>query len=405
MSEPARPQNEAATKNSPAASLCYVVDCGPGTRAAISSACDGMGVTYRFFDSLTAMLDSYAAVRPDLIMIDTTVAGEAARRARDELVAANVDRPLCLMSGLNGLLIEEMRRSWDRSGLKALAVLAKPLRQQAIRRSVMRLVGRSAAKPPIGITEVLENDWFELWYQPRVDLATKVLAGAEGLFRARHPEFGVISAADLLDSVKEPELLSLTARVLGRAMGDWKSFRNLGIPIEFSINIPTVALTKLSLFSIFWDQAPDATDWPGITLELNEDDVIPNMNFAFAAMKQLHKQKIKLALDSFGLCYEELSRYKELPFAEMKIDRSLIFRCEDDAHQAGLCETIIEFAHRYGAKVVAEGVETASQAAVLRKLGCDYAQGHLFARPMTKSDFLSLLQQRSTKAAARSTAA
>ena len=114
-------------------------------------------------------------------------------------------------------------------------------------------------------------------------------------------------------------------------------------------------------------------------------------------MSELHKQKIKLAIDSFGLSYDELSRHKELPFSEIKIDRSFICNCDVDPHNAGLCDTIVDFAHRYGAKVVAQGVETAGELKTLRDMGCDYAQGYLLARPMSKSDFVGLLQQRSNK--------
>ena len=128
------------------------------------------------------------------------------------------------------------------------------------------------------------------------------------------------------------------------------------------------------------------------------------MSFAFNAIKELHKQKIKLALDSFGLSYDELSRHRELPFSEIKIDRSFICNCDKDPHNAGLCETIIDFAHRYRAKVVAEGVETAGELKALRNMGCDYAQGYLLARPMSKSDFIALLQKRSQKAPPKRTA-
>jgi EAL domain-containing protein (putative c-di-GMP-specific phosphodiesterase class I) len=385
---------------SPHEPMCYVIDQAPGARAAIASVLDSIKVKFEHFDSLPLMLERYAAARPNLIMIDVTVSTSEACRYLEILTAAGVDRPICIMSGLNGLLTEELRRRWQKRGLTMRPVLAKPLRQQAIKQSAIHLVERSAENPRISIRDVIEQGWFELWYQPRIDLNSKILAGAEGLFRARHPTLGMISASELLENAAEDDLLKLTTRVLGRAMSDWKSFRGIGVPIQFSINIPTCALKKLSLFSIFWEQAPNAADWPGVTLELNEDDIIPNMPFAFAAIKELHKQKISLAIDSFALSYDELSRHQELPFSEIKIDRSLVCSCDIDPLNAGLCETIIEFAHRFHAKVVAEGVETPGELKALRNMGCDFAQGYLLARPMSKADFLAVLQQRSPKAAA-----
>ena len=377
-------------------STCFVIDTDPGTRHVVRSVWGGMNVAAEFFETVPAMLERYAAVRPDLIMIDVTADSGTARRHLEMLVAAGVDRPVRIMSGLNGLLTEEIRRGWERGGLKVLPVLAKPLRQHAVKNAAFDLCKRPD-RPAIRAGEVIDQGWFELWYQPRIDLGTNLLAGVEALFRARHPTIGMIPAAELLEGAGEADLLNLTTRVLGRAITDWKSFHNIGVPIEVSINIPVCALKKLSLLSIFWEHDPASADWPGITLELSEDDIVPDMPLAFNAIRELRSQKIKLAIDNFGLSYSALSRHPELPFSDIKIDRSFICNCDLDPHQAALCETIIAFAHRYGAKAVAEGVETAGELKALRGMGCDYAQGFILARPMSMPDFLELLQQRSNR--------
>jgi EAL domain-containing protein (putative c-di-GMP-specific phosphodiesterase class I) len=388
---------KAATAQPAETPMCYVVDYEPGTRHVVTSVLDNLNVRSQHFDSLSAMLARYAQARPDLLIVDVTASSAEARRYAEMLVGASVSCPVRMMSGLNGLLTEELRRDWEHRGLTILPVLTKPLRQQAIKAAAVELVRRSPLQPFVNIADVIDQGWFELWYQPRIDFSSKLLAGAEGLFRARHPKFGVIPAGELLEGATEAELLSLTTRVLGRALGDWKSFRDIGIPMELSINIPVCALKRLSLFSIFWEHGPDTSDWPGITLELNEDDVIPNMPFAFNAMKELQRHKISLAIDSFGLSYEELSRHKELPFSTVKIDRSFVCNCDLDPLNAGLCRMIIDFAHRNRAKVVADGVETVGELKTLRGMGCDYGQGYLLAKPMSKADFMSMMQQRSSK--------
>ena len=380
-------------------SMCFVVDPEPGTRQVVHSVLKGMKVEAESFDALPAMLERYAVRRPNLLFFDVTAGIGKVSRDMELLVAAKVDCPICIMSGLNGLLTEEIRRNGVRRGLKVLPALAKPLRQQAIKNAAFELQQRPN-RPRIRAGEVIEHGWFDLWYQPRINLRSNMLAGVEALFRARHPELGTISADELLEGADDSDLLNLTTRVLGRAMTDWKSFHKIGLPIEISINVPVCALKRLSLFSLLWEYGPSASDWPGITLELREDDIIPNMPFAFKAITELRKQKIKLAIDSFGLSYEELSRHQELPFSEVKIDRSFVCNCDLDLHNAGLCEIVVDFAHRYGAKVVAEGVETAGELKALRDMGCDYAQGYLLARPMSKADFVSLLQQRTQKAKA-----
>lgn len=380
-------------------SMCFLVDPEPGTRHVVHSVLKGLNVELECFDALPAMLKRLAVVRPDLLFFDVTTDSSRAHRDMELLVAAQIGCPIRIMSGLNGLLTEEIRRSWVRGGLNVLTVLRKPLRQHSIKAAAFELEHRPN-RPRICAREVIDHDWFDLWYQPRIDLGSNLLAGVEALFRARHPEFGTISAGELLEGADEADLLGLTTRVLGRAMTDWKSFHKLGLAIEISINVPVCALKRLSLLSIFWEHGPTSSDWPGITLELSEEDIVPNMPLAFNAIKELRSQKIKLAIDSFGLSYDELSRHQELPFSEIKIDRSFICNCDLDPHNAGLCETIIDFAHRYRAKVVAEGVETAGEFKTLRAMGCDYAQGYLLARPMSKPDFIDQLRQRTSKAKA-----
>src|SRR6266851_4932002 len=120
-------------------STCFVIDPNPGTKHVVLSVLDGMNVASEFFESVPEMLEFYAVVPPDLILIDVTADSGVARGHMEMLVAANVDRPIRIMSGLNGLLTEEIRRSWERGGLKVLSVLAKPLRQQTIKNAASGL--------------------------------------------------------------------------------------------------------------------------------------------------------------------------------------------------------------------------------------------------------------------------
>jgi EAL domain-containing protein (putative c-di-GMP-specific phosphodiesterase class I) len=163
-------------------------------------------------------------------------------------------------------LTEEIRRSWARSGLKVRPALGMPLRQHAIKNAVFELQ-RYLNEPRVRAAEIIDQGWFDLWYQPRINLGTNLSAGVEALFRARHPQHEKISAGELLEGAEEADLLNLTTRVIGRAMTDWKSFQKVGMPIEIAINVPVCALKGLSLFCIFGN-----TDGPrriGPALRLN----------------------------------------------------------------------------------------------------------------------------------------
>ena len=104
---------------------------------------------------------------------------------------------------------------------------------------------------------------------------------------------------------------------------------------------------------------------------------------------------IKLAIDDFGRGYSSLVRLKELPFAELKLDRTFVTDCGTDKVNAPLCKTVIDLAHNFGSIAVAIGIEKASDVVALVSMGCDYGQGFLLGQPMPEERFLSLLRQRS----------
>jgi EAL domain-containing protein (putative c-di-GMP-specific phosphodiesterase class I) len=117
-------------------------------------------------------------------------------------------------------------------------------------------------------------------------------------------------------------------------------------------------------------------------------------------MAELRSYGISIAVDNFGPSYSELSRLNELPFKALKIDRSYILGCDADRMNEGLCETIVEFAHRFDLAAVAEGIETAGEYNTLRRMGCDMGQGYLFARPQNRNEIVALVRKRSKASAA-----
>jgi EAL domain-containing protein (putative c-di-GMP-specific phosphodiesterase class I) len=101
-----------------------------------------------------------------------------------------------------------------------------------------------------------------------------------------------------------------------------------------------------------------------------------------------------LALDDFGAGYSSLARLRQLPFSELKIDRSYVMSCHVDRVNAGLCETIVELARRFGLKTVAEGIETTHESHKLQGIGCDIGQGYLFGKPMPKAQLIGIVRRR-----------
>jgi EAL domain-containing protein (putative c-di-GMP-specific phosphodiesterase class I) len=258
----------------------------------------------------------------------------------------------------------------------------------------------SDPKATIPLDAVLKHDWFELWYQPKIELKTLHLVGAEALVRARHPTRGIVPPALFLPGASENEMHALTERVILTALGDWEDFAGCGVPIRLAVNVPVSALVKLPVPQMLREARPRAANWPGLTFEVTEDQIIHDLELAKDVADALRELKCDLSVDDFGAGYSSLVRLKQLPFSELKIDRSYVANCDEDQFNAGLCETIVELGRRFGLRTVAEGIETTHESHKLQSIGCQVGQGYLFAKPMPKSQLVGILRNRMKGASA-----
>ena len=246
---------------------------------------------------------------------------------------------------------------------------------------------------PVGLADILDRGWLELFYQPKIELKTKRLVGAEGLVRARHPTQGLLSPGVFLPGASESDMLRLTERVIITALQDWQACAAAGIPLKLSVNVPVSALVKLPIAGILRQWRPRTSTWPGLIMEVTEDEIIHDLKIANEVADALREFNCTLALDDFGAGYSSLARLRQLPFSELKIDRSYVINCHVDRVNAGLCETIVELARRFGLTTVAEGIETPHESHKLQGIGCDIGQGYLFGKPMPKAQLIGIIRR------------
>jgi len=254
--------------------------------------------------------------------------------------------------------------------------------------------GSAPADDKVTLREVLRRNRLELWYQPKIDLRTKRLVGAEGLVRARRPDGSLVSPGEFLPGAKEDEMLVLTERVILTALRDFEDCAALGASLKLSVNVPVSAFVKLQIAQMLREERPSADTWPGLILEVTEDEAMNDLKIASDIADQLRELHCTLALDDFGAGYSSLTRLRQLPFSELKIDKSYVTDCNLDKVNAGLCATIVEMSKRFGLTTVAEGIETVEESDKMQAIGCDVGQGYLFAKPMSKDNFLDALGRR-----------
>ncbi len=253
----------------------------------------------------------------------------------------------------------------------------------------------------VTLADVLERGWFELFYQPKIDLKTRRLVGAEALARARHPTRGVLPPAVFLPGASEDDMLALTERVIITALKDWETCAANGMSVKLAVNVPVSALVKLPIPTILREERPQSSNWPGLIMEVTEDEIINDLKIANEVADALRAYNCTLALDDFGAGYSSLARLRQLPFSELKIDRSYVTNCHADRINAGLCETIVELGKRFGLKTVAEGIETTHESHKLQGIGCNAGQGYLFAKPMAKAQLIGIMRRRLMPASAQ----
>ncbi len=152
----------------------------------------------------------------------------------------------------------------------------------------------------VTLGDVLRRDWFELWYQPKIDLRTRRLVGAEGLVRARRPNGDLISPRKFLPGASESDMLALTERVIITALHDFDDCVALGASVKLSVNVPVSAFIKLPIAQLLREEGPAAPTRPGLILEVTEDEAVNDLKIANDVADQLRALNCTLALDDFG---------------------------------------------------------------------------------------------------------
>lgn len=215
------------------------------------------------------------------------------------------------------------------------------------------------------------------------------------MIRLRHPREGVVLPGQFLPAPGDPLYRPLTEYVVWQSLRDWAIFARNGMTQRLAINVPASILQRPEFVSNLRRQLPDHPKFPGLIVEITEDEAIRDPELAREIAVQLKLYNVFVSIDDFGSGYSSLARLKELPFVEIKLDRSFVQGCATDHRKRGMCEAVVELARRFHITAVAEGVETEEDLKVLIDIGCDVAQGFLFARPMPSHEFIDLIVSRS----------
>ncbi len=239
------------------------------------------------------------------------------------------------------------------------------------------------------IREALERQQFELHYQPKIDLRTRRLAGAEALIRWRHPTRGLLFPAEFLRPIENTELdIEIGDWVIASALAQLDRWRQDGLDIEVSINISAHHLESRNFVGQLQQQLAQYPDLPQdrLQIEVLETAALNDIAIVRDVIGACRKFGVRFALDDFGTGYSSLSYLSGLPVDVLKIDQSFVRDMLEDKGDHAIVQGIIGLAHAFGRQIVAEGIETEAHYRALLDMGCSHGQGYLIARPMAADE-------------------
>ena len=377
--------------------LAFIIDEEGSIRQFVSLILQGSGVdTIEFVDGASFRGTPITQV-PDMVFLNVNLEVQDAVASIEWLIKSGFTGAVQLMSSRGSAVLDNVKQAGEQMKLPMLPVLKKPFETSAIQKVMSELkLGHGPATSGVKITlaEALKNNWVEFWYQPKIDLRRKQLAGAEAFARVCHPEHGVLLPGSFMPGADDASVHTLAERALVSALQSGLNLSRFGVNLRIAINVPVKCLVTLPVDKIVRQHRPSVDDWPGLMIDVTEDQIVTELNLANDLSKKFAEHNVRLAIDDFGKGYASLTKLKELPFAEMKLDRSFVVGCGTDKIHAPICKTVIDLAHSFGALAVGIGLEKASDTSALVSMGCDLGQGFLFGQPMPEERFTALLKQR-----------
>jgi EAL domain-containing protein (putative c-di-GMP-specific phosphodiesterase class I)/CheY-like chemotaxis protein len=334
---------------------------------------------------LAAALD---AQQPDLLVLGVSVDGIEVGKILETLVKKNYSGKVLVIGPQQSILVKAVRQIGEEYGIAMLPPLPTPFSAGTLRASVaMLLPVTPAPSPAVDVAEALKAGWLELWYQQKINARSLVPGGAEALVRMRHPTWGVVPPAYFVRDDKDPHFRALSEFVIGRAMEDWRYLLEQQGPVDLSINLPVSFLGDRQAVLDLCRWMPAHPGFGGLLIEVNSTELIDNLDLVIDVARQVRLHNIAISIDNIGAEWPALMDIRSFPFVEMKVDRQFVTGFTDERLKQTVCRRIIELAQGYGARTIAQGVETRADFLTAHELGFDLVQGYLFSKPMGVKKF------------------
>lgn len=359
---------------------------------AVHEAADGYG-------ALKVLQDPARPV--DIVISDLEMPGMDGMEFVRHLGETGVRVSIILASALERKLLASIATMSEAYGINLLGVVEKPITagklEALIKLHKPALAQRARPKtagPTFTLEEIaagLKNNEFEPFFQPKVELATGRVKGAEALARWRHPQQGIIFPHAFIEPLEDNDLIDELAWVmLRKAAAFCSTWRSAGLEATVSVNLSLKSLTDIQLAGRVTELVLSENLEPRhMVLELTESAATTDVGKALENLARLRIKGFGLSIDDYGTGYSSMQQLTRIAFTELKIDQSFVTNAAKQESAKVILESSLDMAKRLNITAVAEGVETQADWNLLRQLGCGLAQGYFIARPMEAGAYLN----------------
>jgi EAL domain-containing protein (putative c-di-GMP-specific phosphodiesterase class I)/CheY-like chemotaxis protein len=340
----------------------------------------------------------------DVVVCDLNMPGMDGIEFLRILDARGFNCSVILLSGGDSRIMHTVQRLLKGGRLAILGSIAKPVAPAAMQAALaawqppnLGAIAHLPRVPVIGTAELHAANRLGQWvlhYQPKVDVRAGKLAGVEALVRWNHPEHGLLHPESFIALAEDCGAIdALTEWVLQEAMRQVGAWRARGLQIQMAVNVSLDDLGKPDFARRVASLLKQACAAPqDVTIEITESGLIAPASTALENLVRLRMQRFGLSIDDFGTGHSSLAQLRDVPFTELKVDRSFVQSARNNPSIRPILEGSIGIAKRLGMRSVAEGVETEDDWHLLREIGCDLAQGYFIGVPMAPSELLQWLE-------------
>jgi EAL domain-containing protein (putative c-di-GMP-specific phosphodiesterase class I) len=311
---------------------------------------------------------------------------------------------LILASGLDRALVASVETMARVYGVKLLGAIEKPVSARALQslielhRPETRTARGGGEGREFTVEEVLaglQRGQLEPFFQPKVDMRSGAVMGAEALARWRHPSEGVVGAVSFIPLLERSgHIAAFTSMMVKSAAASCRVWRGLGFDTGLSLNLSQESLNDTGLADHMMQLVVEEGLTPkDVIFEVTESAMATNLGRALENLSRLRMKGFGLSIDDYGTGYSSMQQLTRIAFTELKIDQSFVKNAADQQPSRAMLESSLEMAGKLRIAAVAEGVESRAEWDLLRELGCDYAQGYYVARPMEPGAFMAWLAE------------